>query len=273
MRSAALSGWPAFAAILLALALPAGAGQEAVPSAWADEPVVIDGARADWPGEALASWKKGGVGYAFRNDAETLYVLFVIEDPKFRSSIEANGITLYFGAKGARSKDYGIRFKKVRLTPDEYIAVLEKRGPVPEEQKAALRAKAGFQLFHHEVLDRKGKPVQEPAGGTAARPAVFKYAQGERGSLVYEFAIPLGRGSDLVAGAGADAGTVMVGFAWGGETEAMRKAAAKRLREQANVSNEEIEGGERPIVGSVSSGPAPKKYDIWTGVKLAPIPQ
>jgi hypothetical protein len=98
---------------------------------------------------------------------------------------------------------------------------------------------------------------------------LFKYAPGERGEVVYEFAVPLARPSDTAAGVGAGPGqTVAVGFAWGGETEAMRKAAAKRLREQASVANEELEGGERPIIGSVGSAPAPKKYDFWTSLKL-----
>lgn len=269
MRSMSLRVWLALGAALLGTVLSAKAGQEIVPSAWADRPVAIDGSKAEWQGVPLTEWKKGAVACAFRNDGETLFVLFVIQDPKFRSSIETSGITLHFGAGAANAKDYGIRFKKMSVTPDEYIAVLERQGPVPEEQKAGLRSKAGFLLYHHQVLDRKGRPV-EPAREPTVRPAVFKYAPETGGAVVYEFAIPLVRESGAAAGVGAGPGqTVAIGFVWGGETEAMRKAAAKRLREQANFANEELEGGEKPIIGSVGSGPAPKKYDFWTVVKLA----
>jgi hypothetical protein len=272
VRSRFLGGSLAFGAVLLGTALFAGPGEETVQSAWTDQPVVIDGSRAEWQGASLTEWKKDAVAFAFQNDGETLYVLFVIKDPKFRSSIEANGITLYFAAGAAKVKDYGIRFKKTRLTPDEYISILEKQGPLPEEQKTSLRSKAGFVLFHHQVLDRKGRPVDNP-GETAARPAIFKYAPGEKGELVYEFAVPLVRGSDLAAGVGAGAGqNVMVGFAWGGETAEMRKAAAKRQRQQADVANEEIGRIEGRIIGSVDSGPAPKRYDLWTALKLAERP-
>jgi hypothetical protein len=170
--------------------------------------------RNDWQETTLTGWKNDAVAVAFRNDDETLSVLLVIQDPKFRSSIEGAGVTLYFDARNAKAKDYGILFKK--------------QGPVSDEQKADIRRKAGFYLFNHQALDRKGKPV-EAAGEALSHPAVFKYAPDGK-AVVYEFFVPLLRGSDLVAGVGFGPGGA-VGFAWGGEPEEMRKAAAKRLRE------------------------------------------
>jgi hypothetical protein len=258
MRRTRLWLFAAFAALILGPALAAGAGQAVVESAWTVQPVAIDGVRNDWQGTPLTDWKKDAVAFAFRNDGETLYVLLVIQDPKFRSSIEGTGVTLSFNARGAKAKDYGILFKKVRLNPAEYIAYLEKQGPVSDEQKAEIQRKAGFYLFHHQVLDRKGKPV-EASGEASARPAVFKYAPDGK-AVVYEFSVPLLRGSDLAAGIGAGPGaSVAVGFEWGGETDEMRKAAAKRQREQANFANEEADRGDPQIIGSVKSGPTPKK--------------
>jgi hypothetical protein len=245
------------------------AGQTPVESAWAGQPVVVDGLRQDWEGVPLTDWKKGAVSYAFRNDGESLYVLLVIQDPRYRSSIEATGVTLRFGVPGDKTGDHGILFKKLRLDPESYVAYLEKRGPVSEEDRAEIRRKAGFYLFHHQILDRKGNPV-EAAGGAAGRPAVFKSAV-EGQVLVHEFSVPLRRASDLAAGAGAEpGGALSVGFAWGGETEEQRKAAAKRLREQANFTNEEADKDVNPaIVPSAGSGPIPKKYSFRTSVKLA----
>ena len=156
MRRTSLRCFAASAALILGSALAAGAGQAAVESAWTDQPVSVDGLRNDWQGTPLADWKKDAVSFAFRNDGETLYVLLVIQDPKFRSSIEGSGVALYFDARGKKAKDYGILFKKIRLGPAEYIAHLEKQGPVSSDDRAKIQQKAGFYLFHHQVLDRKG---------------------------------------------------------------------------------------------------------------------
>jgi len=268
MRRTCPRAFAAFAALILGPALAAGAGQAVVASAWTDQPLAVDGLRSDWQGVPLTEWKKDAVSFAFRNDGETLYALLVIQDPKYKSTIETTGVTLYFDAKGAKAKDYGILFKRLRLNPEEYIAHLEKQGPVSDEDKAGIRQKAGFYLFHHQVLDRKGKPV--PAASEAsARPAVFKYAPDGQ-AVAYEFSVPLLRGSDLVAGVTpAAGGPVAVGFEWGGETEEMKKAAAKRLREGANFANEDADRGDPDIIGSTRSGPTPKKYQFWTTIKLA----
>jgi hypothetical protein len=267
----------ASAALILGSALAVGAGQSVVTSVWTDQPVAVDGLKSDWQGIALTEWKKNAVSYAFRNDGETLYVLLVIQDPKYKSTIEQTGVTLYFDAQGAKAKDYGVLFKRLRLNPEEYIAHLEKQGPVSDEDKAGIRQKAGFYLFHHQVLDRKGKPV--PAVSEAsARPAVFKYAPDGQ-AVAYEFSVPLLRGSDLVAGvAPGTGGSIEVGFEWGGETAEMRAAAAKRLREGANTANEQVGGGlggqsldsgPRGAGPAAKKPPSPKKYAFWTTVKLA----
>jgi hypothetical protein len=265
----------ASAALILGTAAAAAAQQAAVASAWTPEPPVIDGLAKDWQGVPLVDGKAGAVSYAFRNDGGSLYVLLLIRDPKYRSTIEGTGVRLYIDAKGGKSKDYAILFRKRRLGPEEYIAHLEKQGPVSEDDKAAIRKKAGFYLYHHQVLDRKGKPVQE-VSEAAARPAVFKYAS-EGPAVAYEFSVPLARGSELASGVGAGPGTVIgIGFEWGGETEEMHKAAAKRQRESANTANEQIGGGMagtdigtggRGMPGR--SGAGPKKYSFWTTVKLA----
>jgi hypothetical protein len=263
-----LRAFAASAALILGSALAAGAGQAVVTSVWTDQPVAVDGQRTDWQGAALTEWKKDAVSFAFRNDGETLYVLLVIQDPKYRSTIEQTGVALYFGAQGAKAKGYGILFKRLRLNPEEYIAHLEKQGPVSDADKAGIRQKAGFYLFHHQVLDRKGKPVQG-ASEASARPAVFKYAPDGQ-AVAYEFSVPLLRGSDAVAGVSSEAGgAIAVGFEWGGQTAEMKKAAAKRLREGANFANEDADRGDPQIIGSTKSGPTPKKYSFWTTVKLA----
>lgn len=280
MKKTSLRFFAASAALILGSALAAGAGQAGASSAWADQPVTIDGLKQDWEGVPLTDWKKDAVSYAFRNDGESLYALLVIRDPKYKSTIEGTGVTLYLDAKGAKAKSYAILFRRLRLGPEEYIAHLEKRGPLSEDDKAGIRRKAGFYLYHHQVLDRKGQPVGA-LNEALSRPAVFKYAA-EGPVAVYEFSVPLARGSELAAGVGAAPGaSVAVGFEWGGETEEMRKAAAKRLREGANTANEQVGGGlggqsldsgPRGAGPSAKRMPTPKKYVFWTTVKLATSP-
>ncbi|HSA95502.1 MAG TPA: hypothetical protein VLJ16_05595 [Acidobacteriota bacterium] len=278
MKRMRLGFFAASAALILgSAAVAAAAQQSAVASAWAAEPPVVDGLTKDWEGVPLVDGKANAVSYAFRNDGGTLYILLVIRDPKYKSTIEGTGVRLTIDAKGGKAKDYSILFKKQRLDPEQYIAHLEKQGPVSEDDKAALRRKAGFFLYHHQVLDQKGKPVQE-LSEAVARPAVFKYAS-EGPVVAYEFSVPLARVSALASGVGAGPGSsIGIGFEWGGETEEMRKAAAKRLREGANTANEQIGGGMAGTsldTGPRGAGPAakrmptPKKYSFWATVKLA----
>jgi hypothetical protein len=50
-------------------------------------PLKIDGSIEDWDRNALNSQKKVDFDYAFMNDAENLYVLFIFKIQKFLSSI------------------------------------------------------------------------------------------------------------------------------------------------------------------------------------------
>ena len=102
----------------------------------------------------------------------------------------------------------------------------------------------------------------------AVKPALFKYAPQQQ-LLVYEFAIPLARVHELAAGVGADPGkTVMVGFEWGGPTEAQRKQAA-RAAGNAGIANEEVTRGGRVEDMGRGGGRIPSKYSFWAEVQLA----
>jgi hypothetical protein len=238
-----------------------------IQSVWTDKAPKIDGSADDWADVTPTSWEKGRVNCAFRNSGDSLYVLFVISDPKFRSTIEGTGITLYFNAEG-KNKDYAIHFRKKRISAEEAIALQEKQKPLTEEQKTQIRAQSVYNLFHSEVINKKaGSPA--PELGFSGKPALFRYAPQQK-SLVYEFIVPLPRAEEWAAGAGAEAGqAIMVGFEWGGMTEEMRKMAARQLGASSGIANEEIDGRERDIVPDHLSGRVPKKYIYWGQLKLA----
>lgn len=247
--------------------LPTWAEEDMIQSVWTDKAPKIDGSSDDWTGVTLTPWEKGRITCACRNSADTLYVLFVISDPKFRSTIEGTGITLYFSAEG-KNKDHAIHFRKKMISAEEAIAIQEKQKPLTEEQKIQMRAQPTYSLYHSEVINKKaGSPA--PALGFSGKPALFRYSPQQK-SLVYEFIIPLPRAEEWAAGVGAEVGqTVMVGFEWGGMTEEMRKMAARRQGSGANIANERIGAATSDIVPDHLSGRVPQKHNYWGLLKLA----
>jgi hypothetical protein len=256
----------AFLLVWLAGAAFLAAADKPIPSAWMAIAPIIDGADSDWGGASSVDAEDGQIGYAFGNDAKNLYVLLVLKSPQIRSTIEQTGVTLYFNAEGKKKTGYGILFNKIMIKPDEYIALVEKQSPLTDEQKAQIRSKPGYYLYHHEVLARKKADVKAPEG--PVQPAVYKYAP-KGGMLVYEFLIPLVRANENLAGVGVETGkTVMVGIEYGGMTEEMRKQH-NRQTGSADIANEQVAIGRKgEIIGS-TGGKTPKKYTLWSLVQLA----
>jgi hypothetical protein len=241
-----------------------------VDSFWAAQPPKLDASSKDWEGTSLVSWEKGAVQYAFQNDGVNLYLLFMITDPKMRSTIEEGGLTILVEPAGQESKDYGILFHRKRITANESIAMLERQGPLSDEQKAKIRATAYYNYYLAEVVDRKGDRVPVPPG-VAGPPVLFKFAT-EKKNLVFELEIPLARTNPALPGLAADPGaTVNLGFEWGGATEEQRKALARARGTQSDIANEQITSGRGTDItaGARKIERMPEKHAFWTAVKLA----
>jgi hypothetical protein len=276
--------WPALA--ILALSLPVLGEDKIVASQWAAAPVKIDGQSDDWAAEALNSDKKTSVDYAFRNDDKNLFVLVVFKDPRFLSSINLTGLTMWFNSETDKKKDYAITFLNRPLSADQYIALLEeKKGPISEEQKAQIRTNKLYMFYDHALINKKNE----------AAPAKFAEAQGfqipvfRNGVLektaIYEVVVPLNRLAELSAEIGADPGkTVQVCFEWGGATRRMKDAVAAqigsegaRARSEAATGSLTDERGERGLGDlerqseslSAMRRRLPKQYSFWATVKLA----
>ncbi|MDD8025351.1 MAG: hypothetical protein PHI34_02475 [Acidobacteriota bacterium] len=249
-------------ALLAVFALSAAAADVPVKSAWMVPPPAIDGAPTDWLNPGYVNVAGGDVGYAFANDAKNLYVLLVIRDPKAKSTIDKTGVTLYFD-EAKKNKAYGILFHKVMIKPDEYIARLEKQGPVSDEIKAQIKSKPGYYLYAHEV--KGASPEGAPAPDSPVQLPVYKI--GTQGPmLVYEFLIPLERPASTQAGlASAPGKTIFVGLEYGGMTPDMARANA-RATGSANIA-----GGDNinNVVGSTGNKASAKKYIFWSQVQLA----
>lgn len=256
--------WAILAAILAA---PLPGKDTTVQSGWAERAPKIDGKADEWAGVDLASWQKGDVHYAFRNDADKLYVLLVFRNPKFLSTIEKKGILLHFAAAGKKDKDYAIQFIKRQVPVEEAIAFIEREKPLSDEEKTQLRAKPAYNIYDSRVYNKKAKSQPESAG-TAFPPAHFRFAPEEK-SFIYEFAIPLARVHELAAGVGAAPGeAIMVGFEWGGPTDEDLKRAA-RASGDAGIANEDVARGSVDRMTGTKSRPMPPEYLLWASVRLA----
>ena len=261
---------------ILALCTPGLSKDKIVESTWAASPVKIDGSNDDWKGDTLTLEKKVKVDYAFRNDSENLYVLFIFKEPeKFMSTIKQTGMSIWLNAEGKKKKDYGIKFQIQTVTADNYISLLEKMmGPMPEEKKKEIKSKPTHQIFHNEVIGKKGEASLIATGPAAPS---FNLGRG-REVVAYEFRIPLKRGEGHPVGIGTEPGkNLKIGFEWGGLTKELRK---QKLEQQTARSARGSAGGSTSLKGergaSGSSGfsmsrirSGVKKYSFWADVILA----
>jgi len=264
--------------IILALCAPVFSKESQVTSKWNTAPITIDGSNNEWEGDALTFEKKVNVDYAFRNDSENLYVLFIFKDPKFMSSINKTGMTLWFNTEGKKKKKHGVRFQIKVLKADAFISLLEtKLGPMPEEEKEEIRLKPSYPVFFNEVLDQKGNASIIDSGPSA--PA-FNSMKGE-GIIAYEFRIPLKREEEQPGGIGTEPGkNVKIGFEWGGMTEEMKKQRLMGVSDSGTgagadratgLTSERSKRADRDSSSGLSSmrKRSPKKYTFWADVKLA----
>jgi len=266
--------------VILAVCFAGFSKEKAVESMWRASPLSIDGADDDWAGDILNFEKKFDVDYAFRNDAENLYVLFIFKDPVYQSTIKDTGMTLWINTEGKKKKKYGIHFNTRRVTADSVISILEKqKGPLPEAEKNNIRSKPFYFFYQGDVKDKKGKILTPTAlGGELAVP-LFR-AQAKQKMMVYELVMSLRILEKLSAKHKMEPGkTVKVGFEWGGLTERMKAQRMARLEAAASreadsrakdVTERDISRRmQRSATGAPESKKGPKKYSFWVDVNLA----
>ncbi len=264
--------------VILAVCLAGFSKEKAVESMWRASPLSIDGADDDWAGDTLSFEKKFEVNYAFQNDADNLYVLFIFKDPLYLSTIKDTGMTFWINTEGKKKKKYGITFKTRNVSAEGIISLLEKqKGPLPEAEKNKIRSKPNYMFFQGDVRDKKGNILTPTAlGGELAMP-IFR-SQPKQKMMVYEFVMPLRILEKLSAKQRMEPGkTVKVGFEWGGLTERMKAQRMARLEQSATRETErsakDIREGEVQKLGGSSgrarSSKVPKKYSFWVDVELA----
>ena len=253
---------------------------ETVSSFWAAFPVAIDGVETDWPIEALVSVKKLEVDYAFMNDSQHLYVLFIFNNPQLLSTIKSTGMTIWFNTEGKNKKLYGIRFKEKQISADELIATLEKQqGTLPEEIKNQYKSKPFYIGYIGDVIDKKGNALTLPEVSGGLDVPVFREKRQKQLSY-YEFRIPLNTLEKISESQKIEPGNVVkVGFEWGGMTQEILKQKASQLGTSSTTAREgaaemvlneertERMGDDSTSLSSLRRGT--QKYSFWVDVKLA----
>lgn len=258
--------------------------QKIIEAIWAPEPVSIDGNRDEWTEPPLVTDNKLAIDYAFRHDGQNLYILFIFNDPKFLSTINDTGMTIYFSPANKKSKDFGIRFTRKNVTGEELIALMEKqKTQLTEEQKAKLREnpKARYLFYEAMVVGKKGE-IYPPHDQEGVAPPSFRVGRSGK-SIIYEFRVPMVSPTTYVAGIGFQPGQMLrIGFEWGGMTQEMRRAMMARMAEQGTTARATESSLERTISGEEDEtsmmmgggggprlGSTPKKYSFWVDVKLS----
>jgi hypothetical protein len=274
----------------LALLVPGFAKDKVVvESKWTAAPIQIDGSQADWAPEDLILNKDYDLGYAIKNDANFVYLLFVFNlkqgamkrfENKYMSTIDFTGLTLWLNAEGKEKKTYGLRFRPRQVTADQLIQEMEKQGQtLTDEQKQGIKAKPRYSLFACDVINKKGDVVPNPE----ASKGTFRTSKIQN-SIVFEYQIPVALLGDPASATKWDPSLPLkVGFEWGGATPDMLKAQGSQLGQQGTRTG----GGETSLESQIRSGyegggggsrdfdaadrrrALPKKYDFWIDLKLA----
>jgi hypothetical protein len=264
--------------MMLTLSLAGLSKEKTVASNWTSSPINIDGSAVEWKDDALSTEKKGSVEYGFRNDADYLFVLFIFKDPKYLSTIDATGMTLWFNTEGKKKEKYGITFIKQRVSAEAFISVLEQqKGALSEEEKNNIRINPYYFLHNAKVINKESQSASQSAGGREAELAVFRSMRQQK-VVFYEFAVPLKRLTPDAHGIGTEPGkTIKIGFEWGGMTREMIEAIAKRSAdaatrpERADRSGGSWEKGETGSSAMPRVGSRAKKHSFWVDVQLAKI--
>lgn len=260
-----------------------------VESQWVATPASIDGMNTEWNNVPLYTHKKVNVDYAFMNDAENLFILFVFKDPKYLSSINWTGMTIWLSPQGKKDKNLGIRFIKKEITADDYIALLEEQTgkAIADEEKEKIRRIKAYMLFDQELINKQAPDYSDDAPKPRFKGALFRNNTLEK-TLVYEFSFSLSRLAEVAPQIAAEPGKALnLNFEWGGATKEYKEALASGLAAQDTAARADRATGSLTAERGAGEGfgrletdssdlarmrrqlQKVRKYDFWVELKLA----
>jgi hypothetical protein len=217
---------------------------------------------------------------AFRNDAQSLYLLLTIKDKAHLSSFDLTGIFVYFSGEGKKNKDRRLHFYKKIASAQELVLAMEKSGQtLSEEKKAELLSRQNYILYQCEwMVGSEVVPVVAAPSAQSLPPMFKSHAAEER--TVMEFRLPLSQEGQAWGLGVSPGGTMKIGLSWGGLTEQMKAqrmarqmAAAQRGDQPPQPSANDTpraQQAQTDISSEMRKAP-PKEYSFWLDVKLAKV--
>jgi hypothetical protein len=275
-----------FILAMMTFIAPGFSKDESVGSMWIASPPSIDGMNTEWTKASLTSYKKTAVDYAFMNDSENLYVLFIFRNPKYLSSINWTGLTMWVSPQGEKKKELGINLLRKQISADEYIAFMEKQvgQEMPEDRKAQVRQNKAYWMFEQRLINKNAADydadVQPPVyAGAQFRSNVLDKA------LLYEVAISFPKLAEIAPELGVEPGkSVSVNFEWGGATKEYKESLARGIGQNTTKAQDQQAGGLTGERGGGGLGSAEndsvrlasmrrqlqqvKQYDFWIDLNL-----
>lgn len=277
-----------FVFMVLALVATGFARDELVKSQWIATPPSIDGMNTEWSDVSLNSYKKAKIDYAFMNDAENLFVLFIFKDPKFLSSITWTGLTIWISPQGEKEKDLGIRLIKKQISADDYIAILEKQvgQEMPDDRKAQVRQNKAYMMFEQQLINKKAEGYDKDAEPPKYQGVLFRNNVLDK-AVLYEIAISLPKLAEVASGVALEPGKgVSLNFEWGGATKEYKEALTRGLAQSETKAS--ADQGTSSLAGERGGGGLGdverdsvkmarmrgqllkvKQYDFWIELNLA----
>ncbi len=278
-----------FVFVTLSLVTAGFSKDEPFECQWAATPVSIDGMNTEWGNVPMDSQKKTKVDCAFMNSAQDLFVLFIFKNPKYLSSINWTGMTVWFSPQGKKDKDLGIRFIKKKISADEYIAMAEKQTgkTLAESEKEKIRQNKNYMFFEQELINKKAEGYSEDEPMPKFKSAGFRTNNLEK-VVIYEFSISLTKLAEIAPELGAEPGkTLNLNFEWGGASKEYKEALASGLAQgdmsgragratgsatgerRASESSAENETYRSDLARMRGQLLRIKKYDFWVELNLA----
>ena len=233
-----------------------------IQSHWSDSAVIMDGGADDWAGFPIEYSDEEKISLGVRNDAESIYLVFLVRDEGLVRKIHMGGLTLWFDRTGGKKKEFGIRY----------------RGSVPLMKE--LDEESRFQERESQMLGmitviKTGEEVWVPENNPRGLAAASAHQQG---IFAYEFRIPMVAHDSICSAISTLPGEKI---SMGLEIAGISHDAREKMR------RERPEMGSPPGAGGMPGGPPEGRpeggfrgdrgqmsetQEIWVSIRLAKNP-
>jgi hypothetical protein len=249
MRQKTIANSILFVFMAVSFVAAGAAKDESVASKWAATLPSIDGMNTEWSKVPMNTYKKAEVDYAFMNNEDNLFVLFIFRNPRFLSSLQWTGLTMWISPQGTKEKDLGIKLLRKQISADEYIAIMEEQvgQKMPEDRKAQIRQNKAYWMFEQRLIDKKAEGYDKDAEPPKYAGVAFRNNMVDK-AVIYEVAISFPKLAEVAPGLTLGPGSGLnVNFEWGGATKEYKEALTR------GIAQGETRAGAGQATGSLTA--------------------